>query len=97
MSTDSITEQERAALANMTEEEAAMVHDATVGAMGGTLGALASRLTDGTGAFTDQQLYELVRKSLPRMLDKPGGMETLLAITSVSIARTLRAEWVKQS
>ena len=97
MSADAITEAQRTALANMTEEEAALVHDATVGAMGGTLGALATRLGGPDGAFTDQQLYDLVRKSLPRMLDKPGGMETLLAITSVSIARTLRREWVKRS
>jgi hypothetical protein len=96
MSADHVTEAQRAALAAMTSEEASLVHDATVGAMGGTLGALAGRLgTD--GGFTDEQLYGLVRKSLPRMLEQPGGVETLLAISAVSIARTLRREWINQS
>lgn len=91
-----VSEQERNALANMTEEEASMIHDATVGAMGGTLEALAARLGP-DGAFTDEQLYGMVRKSLPRMLQQSGGLETLLAISSIAIARTLRAEWVRRS
>lgn len=89
---DDIDEAIREKLANLSHHDATLVHDATVGAMGGTITGLNRSLLPGE-TFTDEQLYGLVRKSIPRMLDKPGGMETLLAITAVAITRTIRAEW----
>lgn len=86
-----LDETTREKLANLSHHDATLVHDATVGAMGGAITGLARSAPAGT--FDNEQLYALVRKSLPRMLDQPGGLETLLAITAVAITRTIRAEW----
>jgi hypothetical protein len=90
MAADEITPEIRAKLEAMTLADAALVHDITVGGMASTINIIGKAAPD--GAFTDEQLYGLVRKSLPRMLDKPGGIETLLAVASVAIMRQIKTE-----
>jgi len=81
------TPEDVARILDISRNEANVIMDVLVMSV-----AAAMKAVGGAELLTDDDLFEMVKGSIPAMLKHPGGHETARMVLTAALARAIRAE-----